>query len=212
MKLSDERKNIFKALTNFRKDFKQPSKDADNPFFKSKYVPLESVVQSIDKVVPKHGLAYVQSTITNDQGQAGVITLITHESGEFIELDPLFLRADKQTAQGMGSAITYARRYSLSSAFGVASDVDDDGNEASQPAKQSGKNMTPSQGDFILEADKIREQILKAQPDSSAKGINEYIYKKMGVKGIDEIQGNRRGEMLALLEQLLAQARSKKKD
>ncbi len=131
MKLSESTKNIFKALAEFKKEFKQPLKDADNPFFKSKYVPLENVVQSIDLVVPKHGLSYFQSTISNDRNEAGVITVIVHESGEYIEFDPLFLKADKPTAQGMGSAITYARRYSLSSAFGIASDIDDDGNQAS---------------------------------------------------------------------------------
>ena len=131
MKLSESTKNILKALSEFKKDFKQPFKDADNPFFKSKYVPLENVVQSIDLVAPKYGLSYFQSTISNDRNEAGVITVIAHESGEYIEFDPLFLKADKPTAQGMGSAITYARRYSLSSAFGIASDVDDDGNQAS---------------------------------------------------------------------------------
>ena len=56
MKLSESTKNIFKALSDFKKDFKQPLKDADNPFFKSKYIPLENVVQSIDNEASKHGL------------------------------------------------------------------------------------------------------------------------------------------------------------
>ena len=103
MKLSESTKNIFKALSDFKKDFKQPLKDADNPFFKSKYVPLENVVQSIDNEASKHGLGYFQSTVTGEGGTAGVITVITHSSGEYIEFDPLYLKADKATAQGMGS-------------------------------------------------------------------------------------------------------------
>lgn len=142
MKFSESTKNIFKALADFKKEFKQPLKDADNPFFKSKYVPLENVVQAIDKVAPSKGLSYIQSTISEDN-KAGVVTIIIHESGEYIEFDPLFLKPDKSTAQGMGSAITYARRYSLSSAFGVASDVDDDGNEASGNNNQNKKQEDP---------------------------------------------------------------------
>lgn len=155
MKYSETTKNIFKALAEFKKDFKQPLKDADNPYFKSKYVPLENVVQSIDNIAPSKGLSYIQSTVSED-GRAGVVTIIIHESGEYIEFDPLYLKADKPTAQGMGSAITYARRYSLSSAFGVASDVDDDGNEA------SGNNSKHSKGSKVKEPT-VAEAIAKAK-------------------------------------------------
>src|SRR5574344_301566 len=169
MKLSESTKNIFKALSDFKKDFKQPLKDADNPFFRSKYVPLENVVQAIDNEAPKHGLGYFQSTVTGESGTAGVITVITHSSGEYIEFDPLFLKADKPTAQGMGSAITYARRYSLSSAFGIASDIDDDGNQASgnhqyqTPAKDNqGNNLEFNHSKEVKEPQEtIEERIEK---------------------------------------------------
>lgn len=155
MRYSETTKNIFKALSEFKKDFKQPLRDADNPYFNSKYVPLENVVQSIDNIAPSKGLSYIQSTVSED-GKAGVMTIIIHESGEYIEFDPLYLKADKPTAQGMGSAITYARRYSLSSAFGVASDVDDDGNEA------SGNNSKHSEGSKVKEPT-VAEAIAKAK-------------------------------------------------
>lgn len=141
MRFSESTKNLFKALSDFKADYKQPKKDANNPFFKSKYVPLENVVYSIDEVAPKHGLSYIQSTINDENGKTGVITLLTHSSGEWLECDPLYLKPDKNTPQGMGSAITYARRYSLSSAFGVASEVDDDGNEASGNTKKRGNSQ-----------------------------------------------------------------------
>lgn len=158
MRISEERKNIFKALADLKKGFKQPLKDANNPYFDSKYVPLESVVQAIDIEAHKHGLSYCQSAVTNEQGLAGVITMIIHSSGEFIEFDPLFLKPNKQTPQGVGSAITYARRYSLSSAFGIASDVDDDGNEASGNGKRrsnSDDKKLKAKQDFL--ADKFPE-------------------------------------------------------
>lgn len=130
MEFSESTKNIFKALSEFKADFKQPIRDADNPYYGTKYVPLENIVEMIDKTAPKHGLSYMQNTSTRDDGYIGIQTIIGHSSGEYIIFDYLYLKPDKQTVQGAGSAITYGRRYALSSAFGVASDKDDDGNKA----------------------------------------------------------------------------------
>lgn len=144
MKFSESTKNIFKALADFRKEIIQPRKEASNPQFRSKYVPLELVTDAIDKVAPNHGLAHFQNVTTQDEHMVGVQTVITHESGEHIIFDWLFLDARPiikgggkgiATTQSQGSAITYGRRYSLSSAFGIASEVDDDGNAASGNAK-----------------------------------------------------------------------------
>ena len=214
MKLSEETKNIFKALSDFKKDFKQPLKDADNPFFKSKYVPLENVVQSIDNEASKHGLGYFQSTVTGEGGTAGVITVITHSSGEYIEFDPLFLKADKATAQGMGSAITYARRYSLSSAFGIASDVDDDGNEASgksnsyQSSKSNqGKEITePTQSvDASIKAGYAKIKSLSSEFDTNEK-INTWIKDKGKYSDLRQVN---KAEILAWLGKLFQQINQK---
>jgi hypothetical protein len=129
MKTSESIANIAKALAAFQKEVKQPEKDGNNPHFKSKYVTLDGTVKAIHDCAPTHGLSYVQMPVTNENG-VGVVTLIMHESGEFIQMEPFILPMDKKTAQGAGSATTYARRYSLSAAFGIVSDLDDDGNEA----------------------------------------------------------------------------------
>lgn len=218
MKLSESTKNIFKALSDFKKDFKQPLKDADNPFFKSKYVPLENVVQSIDNEAPKHGLGYFQSTVTGEGGTAGVITVITHSSGEYIEFDPLFLKADKATAQGMGSAITYARRYSLSSAFGIASDVDDDGNEASGKSDSKSDSKSNSyqspksnQGKEITEPtqsvdDSIKAGYAKIKSLSSEFNTNEKINAWIKEKGkYEDLRKVNKPEILAWLGKLFYQ-------
>lgn len=131
MEFSNERGNIFKALGEFRGKVEQPTKDAKNPFFKSSYVMLEGVVAAIDKGIDGTGLSYVQSA-TSEGDQATVVTTIIHESGEYIVLDPLSLPVSKNDAQAFGSAITYAKRYALSAAFGITSDIDDDGNKATQ--------------------------------------------------------------------------------
>jgi hypothetical protein len=133
MKTSESIANIAKALASFQSEVKQPEKTGNNPHFRSKYVTLDGTVKAIHDCAPKHGLSYVQMPVTSENG-VGVITLIMHESGEFIQMEPFILPMDKNTAQGAGSATTYARRYSLSAAFGIVSDIDDDGNEASENA------------------------------------------------------------------------------
>lgn len=106
------------------------SKDTANPFFKSKYANLESVVGVIRPAIEKFGLSFVQICHDWDVG-AKVETIILHESGEWLSCGIMSAPATKADAQGFGSALTYARRYSLSAAFGVATE-DDDGNAASK--------------------------------------------------------------------------------
>ena len=137
MKQSESIKEIAKAMSALRKQIKQPVKNADNPFFKSKYVMLEGVVKAIDEALPD-GLSYTQEVTTSDTDVA-VSTIIMHSSGEYMQFEPLSVPVSKKDAQAFGSAETYARRYTLSAVFGVTSDVDDDGNEA---AKHPGKQQT----------------------------------------------------------------------
>lgn len=131
MKHSDSIKSLAGALVLFRSQLVQPIKDKTNPFLKNKYVPLEGVVEAVDKGIHGTGLTYTQSVSGGDKSIT-VTTVIMHESGEWLELDGLTLPMAKQDAQAGGSAITYARRYSLSAAFGITSDTDDDGDKASR--------------------------------------------------------------------------------
>lgn len=137
MQKSESIKNIAKALAAFQADVKNPTNTETNPFFKSKYAPLNDILNLVRPLLSKHGLSVLQSP-SGDGQNVTVTTLITHESGEWIESDPLTLKADKATAQGAGSAITYARRYALSAMLGISSEDDDDGNFAS-----GSNNVTP---------------------------------------------------------------------
>lgn len=149
MNKSDSIVEISKALAKFQSEVKQPFKNADNPFFKSKYVPLEEVVDSITNVAPNHGLSFVQWALNDDSGRVGVATMLMHESGEFIEFDPVFMNAEKNTPQGAGSLITYLKRYSLSAVFGITSDNDDDANESSGNKQQDEPKATNGQLDYV---------------------------------------------------------------
>ncbi|HEC2149837.1 TPA: ERF family protein [Staphylococcus delphini] len=137
MNKSESVVEINKAMVAFRKEVKQPLKDKNNPFFKSKYVPLENVVEAIDEAATPHGLSYTQWALNDSEGRVGVATMLMHESGEYIEYDPVFMNAEKNTPQGAGSLISYLKRYSLSAIFGITSDQDDDGNAASGKQKKS---------------------------------------------------------------------------
>lgn len=143
MKKSDSIAALAKALSQFQAKVKQPLKDKDNPFFKSKYVPLENVVEAITETSGEFGLSFIQFPLNDANGRVGVTTLLMHESGEWIESEPIFATPAKQDAQGAGSVITYLKRYSLSAIFGITSDEDDDGNSAQHPnqnTNQSGQN------------------------------------------------------------------------
>lgn len=131
MNKSESIVEIAKAMNKFHAEVKQPLKNANNPFFKSKYVPLENVVESITETATKHGLSFVQWASNDVNGRVGVSTMLMHTSGEYIEFDAVYMNADKNTAQGAGSLISYLKRYTLSAVFGITSDIDDDGNGAS---------------------------------------------------------------------------------
>ena len=204
MNKSESITELNKALANFHKEVKQPMKDANNPFFKSKYVPLENVVEAIDDVAPKFGLTYSQYPVTTDDGKVGISTVLLHESGEFIEYPPATTKPDKNTPQGVGSALTYMRRYSLSAVFGITSDQDDDGNEASGNAKAkqtSNKNVQMASAQTIgtlkkevIEFTNLIKGTKKEAPQYIVEqkfGINNYnLTENKAVQIINNIQNN----------------------
>ena len=147
MKHSDELKNLAKALAKFQADIKDPARDKDNPYFKSKYVALDGLLDAVRPVLAANGLSFIQSPVSNGQDM-GVATLLMHDSGEWIESDPFMLHAVKNDPQAGGSAITYARRYSLSAVLGVAWDDDDDANMSTKGHQsRSNAQKAPAKGD-----------------------------------------------------------------
>lgn len=119
---------LAKSLATATGKFKAVKKDSVNPFFKSKYADLAAVIEATYEALAQNGLAAVQSPLTNGD-KAGVTTMLIHSSGQWMRGD-LLLPVAKGDAQGIGSAITYARRYSLQSFLNVAAEADDDANAA----------------------------------------------------------------------------------
>lgn len=183
---SENLDKLFKGMNTFRSQLKQPAKDANNPFFKSNYVTLEGVQNAIDAAIKNTGLAYTQIVKNDDNGNVGVETIITHESGQYLTTGVLALRPEKSTPQGYGSTITYAKRYQLASAFGVSSDVDDDGNVGSgnfkAPAKGNYQQNNYQQDNY----QHSRQQVQQKQTDPEILEYNNLFNKALKALGTDK--------------------------
>ena len=121
---------IAAALVKAQKAFGPALKTSSNPHFRSKYADLSACVEAVIDGLNDNGIALIQRQHPHDGGVA-VETIFVHESGETLSAGTLTVPASKQDPQGYGSALTYARRYSLMAACGIAPE-DDDGNAASR--------------------------------------------------------------------------------
>jgi hypothetical protein len=140
MEKSQSLKNLAAALVLFHVKVENVKKDANNPFFKSKYASLSNILDVVNDPLNESGLTFCQfPTDTN-----GLTTILMHaESGEYIQAT-YEMTPTKNDPQGRGSAITYQRRYALAAILGLNIDDDDDGNAASTPPAQ--QNNTAASG------------------------------------------------------------------
>jgi ERF superfamily len=122
---------IAAAFVKAQKAFGPALKSSTNPHFKSRYADLAACIEAVVDALNANGIGLIQRCY--DCGASGVMieTVFVHESGEVMECGILQVPASKQDPQGYGSALTYARRYSLMAACGIAPE-DDDGNSASR--------------------------------------------------------------------------------
>ena len=123
-------KNIAAAFVKAQRQFGPALKTSTNPHFKSKYADLANCIEAVIEALNANGIGLMQRTYECKDGVL-VETVFIHESGEVMECGMLHVPAGKQDPQGYGSALTYARRYSLLAATGLAPE-DDDANAASR--------------------------------------------------------------------------------
>lgn len=138
MKTSEHTDKLWPAIVKARRAMKNPTKDAENPAFKRdgkamKYADLAAVLEAIDEAAHPCGLVTLQE-LTGDSAGVMVSTLIVHETGQWVQFDPLFTPAARMDPQGFGSAATYARRYAVKAAWNLADD-DDDANDATRTVR-----------------------------------------------------------------------------
>lgn len=159
LRRSPEIKNLAAALVKAQAAMEGARKDKSNPHFKSAYADLAAVWDALREPLSSNGLAVVQFPRSRANG-IEIETTLLHTSGEFMS-DVLWLPA-QMTPQGMGSAITYGRRYALMAVAGVAP-VDDDGNAATAGMAGGGgqfrpETRAPFAGDTLRQA---REEAIK---------------------------------------------------
>ena len=166
--------NIASALVRAQRGFAPALKTSTNPHFRSKYVDLAGCVEAVVDALNSAGIALVQRTSEDSTGVT-VETVFVHESGEMLECGKLHVPASKQDPQGYGSALTYARRYSLMAACGIAPE-DDDGNAASKVKVSATKTdlVTPHRMNVVADV---------------AAAINERMSANDVIGALDEFQG-----------------------
>lgn len=148
MQKSESIAKLAKALSQVQANIKPAVKDAANPFFKTKYADLNSVWDSCRELLTKNGLSVIQGNSVGLDNTVIVETVLAHESGEWIQSE-LCLPLAKHDPQGVGSAITYGRRYGLAAIVGIVADADDDGNAASNGKVKVQTNGKPSEVDRL---------------------------------------------------------------
>lgn len=154
MKTSESIVKIAPALLAAQKEIGSATKDVVNPFFKSKYADLGSVMEACKDALNKHGITVLQPVAHLSEATT-VETILLHESGEFISDTMIVSVKQSNDPQAQGSAITYARRYSLQSMMFIPAE-DDDGESATRntgqktaPAATGGYPVTEKQKGFI---------------------------------------------------------------
>jgi hypothetical protein len=120
--------NLIESLVKAQSEMTHAAFDQTNPHFKSKFASLKSVIDAIKPALNANGIFFMQVSHPLDHG-VGIETIFC-KADEKLSTGVVMVPVDKANAQGLGSALTYAKRYSLAMACGIAADVDDDGNGA----------------------------------------------------------------------------------
>jgi hypothetical protein len=194
MQTSASIKNISLALLEAQKQIKYATKDANNPYHKSRYATLESVIDAIKTPLNDNGIIFIQTLSQAQDNHYLLITtrLIHAESAEWIEEgSPIPLT--KIDAQGFGSAATYGRRYALAAITGLYQ-ADDDGNDASnldetpkkvitQMPKKEVKVLTQDQinvlEDALLQSKITKEDLCNIAKVTSFNQLESYRFQKI---------------------------------
>ena len=155
MKSSELINELAKALCYAQGQMGGVVKDSSNPFFKSKYADITSVIKAIKQPFSDNGLSYTQFPISNDHG-VGVSTRLMHVSGQYLEME-YTLPTVKKDPQSYGSAITYARRYALQSIAGIPV-ADDDAEAAMLRGNENKSEVKTISENQIITIEKLLDE------------------------------------------------------
>lgn len=148
MTTSEQVNEIAAALAKAQGKMKNAALNKVNPHFRNRYADLAAIRDAVTPELSVNGIAATQTIGFKDDGRQFVVTRLLHTSGQWIESACAI--PPPGDMQKMGSAITYARRYSLSAICGIAADEDDDGNGSPENSRQEAQ---PSAGSAEFAAD-----------------------------------------------------------
>ena len=180
MNRSESIGEIAKALAACQGQMKAAVKDSSNPFFKSKYADLATVIEAAREPMSKNGLAISQIPDTLDDGTIVLESILMHESGQWIS-GKYRMKAMDEKPQTLGALVTYARRYAFQAMIGLPAE-DDDANAASGNDKEPKKWTPPSNPTApkcmtIEQATRALEAIEKADSNSALLKIGDSLKK-----------------------------------
>ncbi|QAZ67257.1 ERF family protein [Solidesulfovibrio carbinolicus] len=182
---STEISELAKALINVQRTIQPAVKDATNPFVQNRYATLNSVMDSCREALLGNSIWMTQFPVPAEPGYLGLVTKLTHaESGQWqssLAVVPL----PKADPQGMGSAMTYARRYALSAMLGIVTD-DDDGEDAKMPTKTTSPSRRPQNAPLAHKgtpSDERPGQVDKNASDSK-HGVQNFLALLPRIDGI----------------------------
>lgn len=191
---SENVNELFTALSKAQGEMTVAVKNNTNPHFKSRFADLQSYFSACREPLSKYGLALIQ-TIDEIEGRSYLMTTLAHSSGQWIK-SKMPINPTKNDMQGFGSALSYAKRYSLGAIIGLASgDEDDDAQEAVRETERPFKSISPDQCaelmKLINECDKdFSEKVQEHLKESGYKDftkIPETLYKGIKKRAIEEM-------------------------
>jgi hypothetical protein len=189
--------NMIADFIKVQQNLPSVGKDGKGNF--GKYMKLEDIMPKVIDVLNKNNFIVIQSPTITEEGSPALTTTLTYYNGEVLAQDTMLLMLDKQTAQGQGSGITYARRYALCAMLGLVADEDDDGQKATdQSGGQTKPAPRPSDPNKFISPAQINLVFarLKSKGIQSKDEANSAVYDLTGKDSVAEVT---MGEMTDLL-------------
>ena len=201
--MSNEVNEVMKAFMEFQQEVNNPVKDTEG--YGYKYAKLDSVVDVVKEAMAGKGLSFNQEVGYDGKGNILVTTNIFHESGQWLSFGPVGLPKDTgksmSDVQGAGSSITYARRYSLAAATGLASEEDVDGSN-SRGSRKSTNNHSSGSNQKGETATKKQIAIINEWLESDDADKVKKMLKQEGYKGMKHIASTEKSKIEELIKKL----------
>ncbi len=182
---SPELDKLFEALAKSQLEMEVAKTDSVNPYFKSRYADLASVVKASRPFLAKNGICVIQRTVTDEEGRIFLHSRLCHSSGQWLDSN-MQVKPPKNDIQTMGSYLTYLRRYMYAALTGVvASDEDDDGEVAMKDPRAG--NMTSTENSKITKA---QLQVISGELSSHPE-ILESLLKGFSIQKLADLPASR---------------------